>query len=196
MSHRPLFLLAITVLLPGCVSVTEPLSDPDKAQPDKRLLGQWQRGDESQRCAIDAPAVKGHPKGLLRAVYNGKSDDPQNAFWFFTTPLGKYTYATIYVQKGKGLSFADFRKEGAFEAWNQGKQRRYFVFRYVLDGDKLTVDGGGSQAVEKLMKAEKIEARRGYFQTPPGWLARYLGKHGPQALYDGTNVQHWERVTK
>ena len=43
MTHRRLVLLLvplclIAVLLPGCeVRITEPLSDPDKAEPDKRL---------------------------------------------------------------------------------------------------------------------------------------------------------------
>jgi hypothetical protein len=43
--HRMLVLIPlchIVILLPGCVPVTEPLSDPAKAKPDKRLLGKWQ----------------------------------------------------------------------------------------------------------------------------------------------------------
>jgi hypothetical protein len=200
MTHRRLVLLAfplvlVAVLLPGCVPVTEPLSDPDKAEPDKRLLGQWQRGDESQRCEIDSPPVKGNPKGLMRAVYDGRADDPKNAFWFFTTTIGKDSYATIYLEARGELEFADFHKEGAFEKWNKGNDRRYFIFRYVLDGDKLTVDGGDKEAMKKLMEAEKIEGMP-YFKTPPGWLATYLEKSGPQTLYNGTNVQEWRRPKK
>ena len=189
----PLCLIAI--LLSGCVPVREPLSDPDKAEPDKRLLGKWQRSDESQRCEIDSPAVKGNPKGLMRTVYDGQADDPKKAFWFFTTTIGKHTYATIYCEPGDKGGFADFRKEGAFQEWNKGDDRRYFIFRYVLDGDKLTVDGGDKEAMKKLMQAERIEGME-YFKTPQGWLAKYLEKSGPKTLYNGTNVQEWRRPKK
>ena len=200
MTHRRLVLLfvplcLIAVLLPGCVPVREPLSDPDKAEPDKRLLGKWQRGDEIQRCEIDSPAVKGNPKGLMRAVYDGRADDPRNAFWFFTTTIGKHTYATFYLEpldKDK-VEFADFRKEGAFEKWNKGNDRRYFIVRYVLDGDNLTVDLGDKEAVAKVMQAEKIVGD-GFFKTPPAWLATYLEKNGSQTLYKGTAVEVWRRV--
>ena len=200
MTHRPLVLLfiplcLIAVLLPGCVPVREPLSDPDKAEPDKRLLGKWQRVDKIQRYEIDSPAVKGNPKGLMRTVYDGQADDPKNAFWFFTTTIGKHTYATVYLAPRDNLEFANFRKEGAFQEWNKGKDRRYFIFRYVLDGDKLTVDGGDKEAMKKLMQAEKIEGMP-YFKTPPGWLAKYLEKSGPKTLYNGTNVQEWRRQKK
>jgi hypothetical protein len=42
MSRWILDLIAVAVLLPGCIPVTEPLSDPDEATPEKRLLSQWQ----------------------------------------------------------------------------------------------------------------------------------------------------------
>jgi hypothetical protein len=203
MTHRRLVLLVvplclIAVLLPGCVQVTEPLSDPDKAEPDKQILGKWLRGgDETQPCEIDSPAVKGNPKGLMRAVYDGRADDPGDAFWFFTTKIGEHTYATIYLEPGEKFKFADFRKEGAFQKWNKGDDRRYFIFRYVLDGDKFTVDVGDEEAMKKLMQAEKIESGADeFFKTPMGWLATYLKKSGPKTLYNGTNVQEWRRPKK
>ena len=202
MTHRRFVLLfvpvcLIAVPLPGCgVPVTEPLSDPDKAEPDKQVLGKWLKGgDETQPCEIDSPAVKGNPKGLMRAVYDGRADDPKKAFWFFTTTIAKDTYATIYLDPRHELEFADFRKEGTFEKLNKGNDRRYFIFRYVLDGDKLTVDGGDKESMKKLMEAEKIKGMP-YFKTPPGWVATYLEQSGPQTLYNGTNVQEWRRPKK
>src|SRR5262245_38922825 len=218
MTHRRLVpllvpLVLFAVLLLGCVPVTESLSDPDKAEPDKRLLGKWQRqdvnGDEIVGMEIDSPAVKGNPKGLMHAVCNGQVDDPVNALWFFTTTIGKHTYATIYLDPrdnmGQLPQFADFRKEGAFEKWNKGNDRCYFIVWYVLDRDKLTVEGGDLVAMKKLMQAEKIEGMPSrlvpglgmpYFKTPSGWLATYLEKSGPQTLYNGTNVQEWQRPKK
>jgi hypothetical protein len=47
------------------------------------------------------------------------------------------------------------------------------------------------------MHAEKIvDEMSGFFKTPPGWLATYLEKNGPQTLYDGTNVFGLRRVKK
>jgi hypothetical protein len=189
-------------LLSGCVYVTEPLSDATKAEPDKRLLGKWERQKPSaSRCEIDSPAVKNHPKGLLRMVMNGRPDD--SAFWFFTTTIGRNTYANIYLKqnlKVSELHFADFRREGAFEKWTKGKDRRYFIFRYVLDGNNLTVDGGAEPVLAKLMKTEKIKGTgpqgQGPYQTPKGWFAKYLAKNGPEELYDGTNVEVWRRAKK
>src|SRR5262249_41921000 len=117
-----------------------------------------------------------------------------NTFWFFPTPIGKHTYVTIYLQESDGVKFADFRQEGAFEQWNKGNNRLYFIFRYALDGDTLTVDGGGTEAVKRLMKVEKIQKiERGPSRVPPGWLAKYLENNDPQGLYDLTNVQVYRR---
>jgi hypothetical protein len=183
----PLVPLAlVAALLTGCVPATEPLCDPDKAEPDEGLLGVWRLND-NVTFEIDSPAVKGNPKGLMRAA--GESKD---AFWFFTTKIGKNTYGTICLA---GDGYADFRKEGAFEEWKKG-DRRYFIFRYELDGDKLTVDSGNDEAMKKLMQAEKVESAGRYFKTPPGWLAKYLEKSGPETLYDGKYQQKYLRQKK
>jgi hypothetical protein len=203
MTHRRLVVLLVALVLvavplPGCIRVTAPLSDPDKAEPDKRLLGNWESTDGNRAWEIDSPAVKGNPKGLMRAVCDGRADDPRDAFWFFTTTIGKDTYATIYTiydEPSEEPRFADFREQGALEWWNKWNDRRYFIFRYVLDGDKLTVDGGDTEAMEKLVQAEKIAGMR-YFDTRPGWLARYLEKKGHQTLYKGTNRREFQRSKK
>jgi hypothetical protein len=58
----------------------------------------------------------------------------------------------------------------------------------VVDGDKVTFDGGNRDAMEELMESEKIEKMpgpQGWYKTPPGWLAKYLEKNGPDKLYNG-----------
>jgi hypothetical protein len=196
--HRFAVLGLLTLLLAaaGCVPVTEPLSDPTKAEPDKQLLGKWHRNSKDNVVEIDIPAVKGNPKGLMRSVQDGRPDDMDTAYWFFTTTIGKNTYATIFIDLGDQFKYADFRKEGAFEKWNKEPNRRYFIYRFTLDGDKLTVDYGDDDEVKKLMRTEKIgnEATDPYFNTPPGWMAKYLAKNGPKTLYNGKDGEELERL--
>jgi hypothetical protein len=190
MSRRTLFLFAAVSLLAGCVPVTEPLGDVEKAEPDRRLVGRWEQvGSPTDVYEIDAPAVKGNPKGLLRAAHKGA-----DSFWFHTTAVGRHTYATIYLDQAKDGEFADFGTEGAFAKWQKGTNRRYFVFKFVLDGDTLDVDGGNDKAFKKLMADEKVGEADNYFKTPAGWLAKYLEKDGPEAIFDGSNVDHRKRA--
>jgi hypothetical protein len=195
MSCRSLLPLAAVPFLVGCVPVTEPVGDVARAEPDKRLLGRWEQVDKSNDVyEIDVPAVKGNPKGLMRAVGNDKPDDLTNTFWFHIVTIGKHAYATVYLHPTEDAKFADFRADGAFETWQTGDRRRYFIFRFVLDGDKLDVDAGNDDAVKKLMEDEKVKLANGYFQTPAGWLAKYLEKDGPGTIFDGKAVDHRKRV--
>jgi hypothetical protein len=179
-------LLGIAFLVAGCVPVTEPLADPDKSEPDKRLLGKWRAKDESEGPTIDSPLVKGNPKGLMRSGNQARSR------WFFTTSIGKHTYANVCFNRDGERP--NFDKEGAFEKWKKSNNRCYFIVRYLLDGDKLTIDFGHEPAVEKVMKAQQIELDNNIpyqvhpYKTPPGLLARYLEKNGPETIFTGTPV--------
>ena len=193
-------LVLIVALVPGCIPVTEPLSDPNKAEPDKGLIGTWHGrsllGDFGD-CVIDSPDVKGNPKGLMRAVWHKEKANDLTTFWFFSTKIDKNTYATICLEsRGDELEWADFREEGAFKKWNKG-DRRYYIWWYKLDGDKFTLNYMDREDMKNLWRAEnKIEDAGSYFKTPPGWLAKYLEKNGPETLYDGTYKAEWVRAKK
>lgn len=196
MSRRT-WLGLVPLLAVGCLPVTEPLSDPDKAEPDKRLLGRWELPKLGGVTEVDQPAVEGNPKGLMRAVYDGKADDPANSFWFFTTTVGKHAYMTVFVEPGSDLKFPDFRKPGAFAEYAQRKDRRYFIFRYVIDGDRFVGDGGTTDTVKQALKAAGLTADRdGVYPTPAGWLAKHFADKGSDAIYDGTNRSEYRRVRK
>jgi hypothetical protein len=204
MTRRMLYLTAVILLLPGCVLVTEPLSDPEKAEPDKRLLGkwelrsvrelgQWRQNHHRLLYEIDCPAVKGTPKGLMRFATKG--------FWFSCTPIGKHTYFTVYINNDREL--ADFGQEGDFEKWKKRKDRLYRVVLYVLEGNSLTICEGDNDKVKAVMEAEGIQSRLSeslepVYKTPPGWLAKYLEKNGPGTLYEGKRgySETWQRATE
>jgi hypothetical protein len=184
-------------LLTGCVPVSTPLSDPTKAEPDKRLLGKWLRTDPGNNGTdeVDMPVVKGNPKGLMRVVNNNMPDDRASSFWFFTTTVGKHNYMTVYVANEPGLKFTDFRKEGEFAKYIENKEQRYFIFQYTFDDDQLVVDGGTVNRVKEVMEAAKIDTDgNGVYKTPDGWLAKYLTTRDPTMIFNRTNMQTYRRA--
>ena len=208
MFRRYLFpVLAASALVGvGCVPVTEPVGNIDKAEPDNALVGKWtvtrSRGlaevFKVQSLTIDVPDVKGNPKGLMRAVMKANND---GEVWFHITTVGKHTYAnTVLESKDSNADFQSFKDEGAFAKWKNEANKRYFVFRYVRDGDALTIDCGSTDAFGALMKDEKIDTGGGkpidFFATPAGWLAKYFEKNGPEKLFDGTNSLELKREKK
>jgi hypothetical protein len=188
----PLF----AALCAGCVPVTQPVGDIDKVGPDKALVGKWSaakaRGTpvvfNIKSLTVDAPEVKGNPKGLMRAIMNPGNNESE--LWFFTTTVGKHTYANVLLGAADRTDVPRFAGEGNFARWKKGI-KRYFVFRYVRDGDTLTIDCGNNETFAALMKDAKIRGDGGkpfeYFDTPAGWLARHLDKTGPGKLFDGRN---------
>lgn len=187
------WLPGVLLLLAGCVPVTTPLGDVTKAEVDKQLVGKWQRDHDSVIAEADVPAVKGHPKGLMRAVRDIKNK-PDNTLWFFTSTIGKHSYMTAYVEPGNEVKYADFSTEGAFDRYTQAREQRYHVFRYAVEGDKLVFNGNPG-AFRDVMKAAKIEmVDDKYFKTPDGWLAKFLATKDADKVFDGTNRVSYTRV--
>ncbi len=176
----------------GCVEVTDPVGDIDKAEPNKELLGAWDCSN-GHRWVIDRHDVKGNPKGLMRIrIFDqgGTIEKPDHTMWFFSTVVGKRTYTNLLMNDG---GFADLSTEGAYAKWTKlGGQ--YWVGFITIKGDELTLDGGDTKAFNALMEKEKIGTVGNYYKTGPGWMAKYLEK--PDAIFDGTNKMEFSRVKK
>jgi hypothetical protein len=192
--------VGFAVLVSGCIPVTEPLGEIDKSEPDKALVGEWstlnRRGAADflrvKSLTVDIPEVKGNPKGLMRGFMAQADKKVDTEVWFFTTAIGKHTYATILVGSTASQELPLFGNEGDFAKWRKEKGKQYYIFRYTRDGDRLTLDGGNLDSFMALMKDAKIKSDGSnhfikYYETPAGWLAKYLDKTGPDDLFDGTN---------
>src|SRR5687768_10097770 len=92
-----LFAVAVAFSCVGCeVSVSEPVSDIDKAEPDKELLGTWSHGEDGKgRVVIDVPEVKGNPKGIMRYT------EGKDSYYFFVSAVGKERYANLCLIRGR-----------------------------------------------------------------------------------------------
>jgi hypothetical protein len=193
-----LFGIVAALLSAGCVPVTEPVGDIDKAEPNKELLGEWKH--ENDLWIIDRPDVKGNPKGVMRIriVPNGKKVEAateRETFWFFTATVGKHTYANLML-KEKGDQGANLATEGAYAEWTKSTERGYWVGRLTFKNDGLTLDGGNEKVVEKVMAAEKITKSGHFYQTKPGWLTAYLEKKGSEDIFIGEDEMKFTRVKK
>jgi len=191
MSRRVLTLFVFAVLSPGCIPVTEPVGDIDKAEPDKALVGSWEPTDqvgEGEVWVVERPEVKGNPKGLMRVAIVGKGKKREDvkdksSLWFFATLVGKHTYANILLATGHRHHVAHLDKEGAYADWAKSDKRGYGIVRYEFDADRLTVLVEDEAGVKKLMKANRFAMSGDLYQTPAGWFAKHLEKNGPDGLF-------------
>ena len=158
MSGKWLLIFTFVVLSVGCVPVTNPVGDIDKAEPDKELLGTWQDEEEKQwRMLVDRPEVKGNPKGLmrLRCLQKGKKLEDLTArdeFWFFTATVGNHTYVNSLV----GGRDPELGTEGMYAQWAKSDKRGYYVCLLTLSDGRLSINPGDSSAFAAIMKKEKF----------------------------------------
>jgi hypothetical protein len=189
--------LFCALLFTGCVPVTTPLSDPTKSEPDKELIGKWKLIKStgtgmSPMFTIDAPVVKGNPKGLMRHSENDRS------LWFVITKIGKHNYATIFIGANRAKEdtdnqFTNLSEEGDFEKYMKREDQSYWIMNYVIEGDKLIIDVGNLATTIEIMRRENFNKKNDYYNTPKDWLANNL-KKDPKKFFDGENTVTYEKL--
>jgi hypothetical protein len=187
MSRRVFGLVAFAVVLaPGCIPVTNPVGDIEKAEPDKSLVGVWvSTKNTSDKLRIETQEVKGVPKGLMTMTALG-TDPERDPIWFFPSPVGKERFGNLCmdVDGDKGSVLPNFGKDRAYARWAKSKGRLYIVFRYSAAKDEITLNFGDEKAYDAVAKEAKLkEVKEGLYETPEGWLAGYLEKNGSDKLF-------------
>jgi hypothetical protein len=204
MSRSIPVLLVLATFTTGCVPVTDPVGDIDKAEPNRALIGSWRdREQEPRLWVVDRPEVKGNPKGLMRLRVVGKGEKledlkPTDALWFFTATAGMHEYANMLAMSNKPKKLdwePDLAREGDYDKWARHPQRGYWVGHFTIKGPIATLDYGNLNAFKSLMKKENFPEIGEFYKTAPGWLAGYLEKNGPAGIFDsGKGTQTLTRV--
>lgn len=165
----------LALLLAGCIPSKEPLSDINKSESDKSLIGKWQFNDNGKQRTlhIDDYKLDGNPRSLFRI--KGDSDPLYNSDWFFTSILNGHCYINMLNIKTGEISIAnDFTK------WHSNKTRSYFIIYCRVDKDKLILNQGSITAYERIKAdLEKKESKT----LPSDWLVNYLAASGPNTLF-------------
>ncbi|MCS7305753.1 MAG: hypothetical protein NZ602_11690 [Thermoguttaceae bacterium] len=175
-------MVAGSIFLVGCVDSIKPLVDPQKAKPDKQLVGLWRQvrpDGEVSFYHIGQPGDE-WPEGVFRVVVlthrEGRLEPPAEILLFPTQVAGR-SYLNIAELK-PGL--LELIKEKGWEAV-QG----YFIWRYQIEGDRLTVWAMDNNAKRRAIETGKLkgEITSGQFQVAkftdtPENLARFLSEAG------------------
>jgi hypothetical protein len=184
---RSIPLLAIPAFLaPGCVPVTNPVGDIDKAEPDKELVGTWiSTKNPSDIVRFEIREVKGVPRGMMPLTVLGTQPE-RDPYWFFVGKVGKEKFGNVCmnIEGDKKDVLPDFGRGDAYERWAGSRSRFYAVFRYTASKDQITLNLGDEKAFEAIAKEEKLtQPKDGLFETPAGWLAKYIEKNGSNRLF-------------
>jgi hypothetical protein len=132
-----------------------PLSDPNKATPNEKLLGQWvaQSKDDPFTVTI-RKAPPGYPPGIM--MLSLTDDNPGNYTLFFTTELRGKTYANLcggWVRKPAGLP-----------RWDKACKGPFVITKYAVEGDTAVVWAHNELLLQESVRGGKL---KGIIRKPP-----------------------------
>jgi hypothetical protein len=200
-----LLLLLFALPLASCVQLSGPFSDPDKAKPDRELLGGWKNSDNGPGywlLFVGNSGDRHQPPGIMKVI-EVESDQQDNItarqpFLFFTTAIGKSKYANI--------KYADF-VPAADRAKLPTRAKRYAngyaLIKYRVEQDRLSVWLPDSEAAVALVQTGKLKGsveeggllklKLATIDDSAG-LSRFLGDGGDKVLFPDKHKSTFSRV--
>lgn len=187
---RILFCCGLLALLTGCAASVHPLCDPATAEPDKRLVGMWERrdGEEASHVsylhiareatrALDTSRAEPEP-GLMRCWGTGHNEKTSvgedfGGGRFLCTKIGYLDYASFVIddlaQHAKKAEQGE-AAAGAAPDNATGPKPRFMIVRYDVTDDVLVVWPANQDDVAQSIESGQIAgvARRKVRQ--PGQL--------------------------
>jgi hypothetical protein len=148
--------LGLALLSGGCAIHSEvPLSDPDQATPNEKLLGKWAAPSQD-----DAPtftvrkAPPGYPRGVMMLSHT--DDNPGNYNLFFTTELNGQTYANLFG--------GPVRKPADLPPWDQARKGPFHIVKYQFAGDSVDIWEHDEKWLQESVRRGKP---KGVIREPP-----------------------------
>jgi len=196
------FLLLSGTILPGCV-LKEPLSNPDQAKLDDRLIGAWKHEDEKSKdqqsiLFIGKADLRRALPGIMKAVIvenDGKKQIQVRTYYFFPTCLGEVNYANLLDE-----SSLDGAKE---KTWDRNRVQEWLLIKYSLENDRLTILLPDAIAAEKAITTGEVKGnveetwllkiKRITF-TDSKDLSRFLVSGGDQKLFSDDHKMLFSRI--
>lgn len=137
--------LLLLGLCGGCVEVEHPLSDPDQATVDGRLLGNWVDQDEMEYRI--ARAGGDFPAGMYRLEL--KSDDSTDVGYFFVTQLGEQSF----------LNVVQLKHEPPKTKWSDNEVLFYTLATFRADKDSLEYSLIAPKLFQAAVKSGELASR-------------------------------------
>jgi hypothetical protein len=194
-----LSMAAFCLLLTSCFDSKVPLSDPGKSNADQRLAGIWRlRNDDGSVTYYHIGRVRGRlPASVMRMAWIlHKTDGTMqqlDELLVFPTTIGDKTY--LNVTDGKDEQMKLLEEKG----WTADTVSDYYIFRYQVKGDVLTVQAMDAKAKKRAIESGKVKGliKKGkftkvLFTDTSENLAKFVAEAGDD-LFSG-KVNQFERV--
>jgi hypothetical protein len=195
----------LALLLPSCVPSSPPLSDPDGAKADERLLGAWKYVDGGPTDSLYwflFVGKSGHahaPPGIMKAVKVDNDKDEQvtvrGPLYFFPTSLANTTYANVFDDK--------VLDRERFLRWDKRNIKDCVLIKYAVEKDRLTfwpMDTDAAEAAVNKGQLKGVVEEKGPLKlkdvalTGGDELARFLSSGGDKLLFPDAHRAVFERV--
>lgn len=184
-----LILGLICLVCTSCVDSDNPLSDPKLATVDQGLIGVWREREKDGDVTYYHVGKAGDkfPAGMLRVREikhdkNGELDRPDcSDTLMFTTTLGKNRYVNVTILDAEKIKTMDNSN------WEPKMAEGYFIYKYEISGDKLTVAIIDPEQKEAVINAGKlkgtVEGDNTHFTDTTENLARFLASPDAEKLF-------------
>ena len=183
-------LLGLCLLLTGCDDSKNPLSDPQTAKPDERLVGMWRSGDVYYHIGH---AGEKFPKGVMRVVevtHTETGVEPPDEYLAYSTVLGSESYLNVVIDP-KQVKLLDEK------GWKSEAVQSYTFLKYQVDGDKMVALVIDEKAKEQAVRSGKImgmtKSNVATFTDTTENIARFITDAGDN-LWETKEPGQFERV--
>jgi hypothetical protein len=192
---------AFCLLFTSCVDSKVPLSDPNMSQADERLAGNWRlrNDDGSVNNYRFVRAGDKFPASVMRVAGSSRKPDGTTeqfaSLLLFPTTIGEKTY--LNVTEGTDPKVKLVEEKG----WTAETVNIYWIYRYQVTGDVLTVQGIDGDAKKRFIEAGKIKGKiekgqdgntKVYFNDTTENLVKFVAEAGDDLF--SKDVVRLERV--